>query len=105
MTIMNDDIIITVEDGGFLTIDEKNGKVLCRQILEINVSKRQFHDTWIATVYPIHDKNGRMHFEFSTMEKANGFLDIMYQACIDLDKMNSGVKTDTIVKTRIYKYG
>jgi hypothetical protein len=103
MTVDSDDIVITVEDGGFLTIDEKNGKALCRQILEINVS--QFGDKWDATVYPIHDKNGRMHFKFSTIEKANGFLDVMYQACIDLDKMNSGVRTDTIVKTRTYKYG
>lgn len=103
MTVNNDDIVITVEDGGFLTIDEKNGKALCRQILEINVS--EFGDEWVATVYPIHDKNGRIQFEFSTMEKANGFLDVMYQACLDLDKMQSGFKTDTIVKTRVYKYG
>jgi len=103
MTVNNDDIIITVEEGGFLTIDEKNGKALCRQILEINVS--QSNGLWIATAYPIHDKKGRIHFEFSTMERANGFLDVMYQACIDLDKMQSGLKTDTIVKRRVYKYG
>lgn len=102
MTVTNDDIIITVEDGGFLTFDEKNGKALCRQILYVNVMEYS-DDDWKVLVYPTHFE--KFSIKFSTKELANGFLDLIHEACIDLDKMNSGVRTDTIVKTRVYKYG
>jgi hypothetical protein len=101
----NDQIVVSIKDGGFIEIDERNGKALCRQILEVNVDKDGFSDRWITTIYPIHERYGRLHFNFSTKEKANGFLDMIYEACIDLDKMNSGLNTDTIVKIRVYNYG
>jgi hypothetical protein len=104
MTVDNDDIIITVEDGGFLTFDEKNGKALCRQILYVNVMpSMNYSKSWDVVIYPTHFEKFSMRF--STKELANGLLDLIYEACLDLDKMSSGVKTDTIVKTRVYKYG
>jgi hypothetical protein len=96
----DDQITVTVKDGGFIEFDDCNGKALCRQILEVNVE--QAYSGWSAVVYPTHDKGSSIHFQFESKTKANDFLELIYETCVDLDRMNAGFQTDQIKKVRTF---
>lgn len=101
---MNEDnqISVIIKDGGFIEFDERNGKALCRQILAVNVE--QMGNSWIAKVHPLHDRTASFNFSFCTKSKANEFLELLYEASIDLDRMHAGLQTDQIVKVRTFTY-
>jgi len=97
----DDQIIVTIKDGGFIEFDERNGKSLCRQILAVNVE--QSVNGWDTVIYPTHDHGTRIYFPFTTKDKANDFLELLYKTCFDLDNMNAGF-SDKIVKVRTFTY-
>lgn len=97
---MSEDQITIIVKDAFIEIDEKNGRSLFRQVIEVRSFKDGFGN-WVVVVYPIHDRYGGLNFSFSTREKANGFIDIIYRACFVLDNKVIGTNDEKFV----YEYG
>lgn len=102
---MNNEIILTIKDGGFIEIDERNGKALFRNIHAINSEPpdTSVYSYWVVSVYPLHDHT-KVKFLFKTKSKADEFVDLLYEVCIDLDRMNSGAQNYQITKVRMFNY-